>query len=80
LGLEEYNENFIDNGFDNIEYTLLQTSFKEMPFDEFLVRDELRIDDDITINTILKRLRQSKFFLEFFLIKKNSLSSWKFNE
>jgi len=59
LGFEEYIENFVDNGFDNIEYILLQTSFKEMPFDEFLMRDELRIDDDIIINTITKRLRQT---------------------
>jgi len=66
LGFEEYNENFIDNGFDNIEYILLQTSFKEMPFDEFLVRDELRIEDDTVINTTLKRLRQSNFFGDFF--------------
>ena len=62
LGYEEYVENFVDNGFDNIEYILLQTSFKEMPFDEFLVRDELRVDDDTIINAIVKRLRQSKFF------------------
>jgi len=62
LGSEEYIENFVDNGFDNIDYILLQTSFKEMPFDEFLIRDELRIDDDMIINAITKRLRQSKRF------------------
>jgi len=61
IGLNECVENFIDNGFDNLEYIILQTDFKEMPFDEFLMRDELNIENEIIWTNITKKLSHGKF-------------------
>ena len=60
MGLDEYLDNFIDNGFDDLEYIILQTAFKELPFDEFLMRDELNIEDEIVWTSIIKKLTQGK--------------------
>ncbi len=60
LGYEEYLENFLDNGFDDLEYMILQTYFKEVVLDEFMMRDEIGIKNKQIRDDILKRLRHGK--------------------
>jgi len=60
LGYEEYVESFLDNGYDKLEYIILQTSFQECVFDEFLMRDSIGIKNKQIRDDILKRLRNSK--------------------
>ena len=60
LGYEEYLQNFIDSGFDDLEFIVLQIGFEERPFDDSILKDEIGIDDYRIRKDMLKRLRISK--------------------
>jgi len=53
----------LDNGFDDLEYMILQTYFKEVVLDEFMMRDEIGIKNKQIRDDILKRLRHGNIFL-----------------
>ena len=58
----KYKENFIENGFDLFEYFVLQM-FSTIPVDDYILREELKIEDDKDRDIILLRLNKDVKYL-----------------
>ena len=57
INMIKYRENFYENGFDLIEYFILQM-FSTYPIDDYIVREELNIKNDKDRDIILLRLNK----------------------
>ena len=64
--LWKYKENFIHNGFDQIEYILIQL-FSQYTFDKYLLNDHMHIYLDEDKNIVLKALYKEKKKLSLIL-------------
>ena len=53
----KYKENFIENGFDLFEYFVLQM-FSTIPVDDYIIREELKIENDKDRDIILLKLNK----------------------
>ena len=53
----KYKKNFIENGFDLFEYFMLQM-FSTYPIDDYIVKEELNIENDKDKDIILLRLNK----------------------
>ena len=57
INMIKYRQNFYENGFDLIEYFILQM-FSTFPIDDYIVREELNIKNDKDRDIILLRLNK----------------------
>jgi hypothetical protein len=55
--MNKYKDNFIENGFDLFEYFILQM-FSTYPIDDYIIKEELNIEDDKDRDIILLRLNK----------------------
>ena len=63
MGLLKYRNNFIFNGFDYMSYFILQM-FSSIPIDEYIVKNELGINNDNDADIILLQLnKEVKYIL-----------------
>ena len=53
----KYKQNFIDNGFDLFEFFILQM-FSSLPIDDYILKDELKIENEKDRDIILLRLNK----------------------
>ena len=53
----KYKDNFIENGFDFFEYFILQM-FSTIPVDDYIIKEELKIENDKHRDIILLRLNK----------------------
>ena len=53
----KYKDNFIENGFDFFEYFILQM-FSTIPVDDYIIKEELKIENDKDRDIILLRLNK----------------------
>ena len=53
----KYRDNFIENGFDLFEYFILQM-FSTIPIDDYIIKEELKIENDKDRDIILLRLNK----------------------
>ena len=65
----KYKENFIENGFDLFEYFVLQM-FSAIPVDDYILREELKIEDDKDRDIILLRLNKD---VKYLMLKTNGI-------
>ena len=65
IGMIKYKGNFIENGFDLFEYFILQM-FSTVPVDDFLLKEELGIENDKDRDIILLRLNKD---VKYILLK-----------
>ena len=61
----KYKENFIENGFDLFEYFILQM-FSTVPIDDYILKEELGIENDKDRDIILLRLNKD---VKYILLK-----------
>ena len=57
IKMMKYKDNFIENGFELFEYFILQM-FSTFPIDDFILREELKIDNNKDRDIILLRLNK----------------------
>ena len=57
IKMNKYKDNFIENGFDLFEYFILQM-FSTYPIDDYIIKEELNIEDDKDRDIILLRLNK----------------------
>ena len=57
IKMSKYKNNFIENGFDLFEYFMLQM-FSTYPIDDYIVKEELNIENDKDKDIILLRLNK----------------------
>ena len=57
IKMNKYKDNFIENGFDLFEYFILQM-FSTYPIDDYIIKEELKIEDDKDRDIILLRLNK----------------------
>ena len=53
----KYKQNFLENGFDLFEYFILQM-FSSIPIDDYILKEELGIENDKDRDVILLRLNK----------------------
>ena len=64
MGLLKYRNNFIFNGFDYVTYFILQM-FSSIPIDEYIVKNELGINNENDADIILLQLnKEVKYILK----------------
>ena len=57
INLIKYKQNFLENGFDLFEYFILQM-FSSIPIDDYILKEELGIENDKDRDVILLRLNK----------------------
>ena len=81
INLIKYKQNFIENGFDYFEFFILQM-FSTVPIDDYILKEELNIENDKDRDIILIRLNNDvkyimanteKLFSNELLLKENHL-------
>jgi len=60
LGHDELIDNFLDAGFENLEYIILQTDFNEKVFNETTLAEDIGIKNRNVRKDIMSRLVNSK--------------------
>lgn len=75
IGMHEYYQNFIDAGYETLEYVIMQVGFADIPFNERFLKDELFISNEKHRKEIMKHLnhRKSSSFLRIPLTLSPSL-------
>ena len=64
INMIKYKENFIENGFDLFEFFILQM-FSSVPIDDYLLKEELDIQNDKDRDIILLRLnKDTKYIIQ----------------
>ena len=71
INMIKYKKNFIENGFDLFEYFILQM-FSTIPIDDYILKEELDIENDKDRDIILLRLNKD---VKYIMMKAENLFS-----